>query len=70
MGQRGHRLRWEDVQDVSVQPNRPFVAVAPVTLGWIIAVIVLIVAIVLMVIGQIDFKVGGLIAALAVARLV
>jgi hypothetical protein len=55
---------------VSVQPNRPFVAVAPVTLGWIIAVIVLIVAIVLMVIGQIDFKVGGLIAALAVARLV
>ena len=70
MGQRGHRVRREAVHPVSVQPNRPFVAVAPVTLGWIIAVIVLIVAIVLMVIGQIDFKVGGLIAALAVARLV
>jgi hypothetical protein len=53
---------------MSVQ-GRQFVNVQPVTLGWIIAVIVLILAIILMVIGQLDFKVGGLIAALAIARL-
>lgn len=41
----------------------------PSRLGAIIAVIVLVLAIVLMVVGQIDLKVGGLIAALAVARL-
>lgn len=53
-----------------VNTNRQFVAVQPVTLGWIIAVIVLIVAIILMVIGQLDFKLGLLIAGLAIARLV
>lgn len=46
------------------------VTVQPVTLGWIIAVIVLIIAVVLMVISQLDYKVGLLIAGLAVARLV
>lgn len=46
------------------------IAIQPITLGWIIAVIVLILAIILIVIGQLDYKVGGLIAALAVARLV
>lgn len=40
------------------------------TLGTIIAVLVLIVAIVLVVIGQLDIKIGGLIAALALARIV
>lgn len=70
MGQRGHRVRWEAVHPVSVQPNRPFVAVAPITLGWIIAVLVLVIAIVLMVIGMLDFKLGLLVVGLAVARLV
>lgn len=55
---------------MSVQPNRPFVAVAPITLGWIIAVLVLVIAIVLMVIGMLDFKLGLLVVGLAVARLV
>lgn len=41
----------------------------PSGLGAVIAVVVLILALVLMVVGQLDFKVGGLIAALAVARL-
>lgn len=42
---------------------------APGSVGAIIAVIVLILAVVFMAIGQIDFKVGGLIAGLAAARL-
>lgn len=43
---------------------------APVwSVGAVIAVIVLVIAIVLMVIGQLEYRVGGLIAALAVARL-
>lgn len=39
-------------------------------IGAVIAVVVLVLAIVLMVVGGLDVKVGGLIAALAVARLV
>lgn len=42
----------------------------PVTVGWLIALLVLIIAIVLIVIGQLPLLVGGLIAALALARLV
>ena len=42
---------------------------APGSFGAIVAVIVLVLAIVFMAVGQLDFKVGGLIAALAVARL-
>lgn len=42
---------------------------APGSLGAVIAVVVLVLAIVFMAIGQIDFKLGGLIAGLAVARL-
>lgn len=38
-------------------------------IGSVIAVIVLVLAIVLMVVGQLDLKVGCLIAALAIARL-
>lgn len=52
---------------MSVQ--RPTFAIQPVTLGWIIAIIVLLVAIVLMVIGNLDLKLGLLICGLAVARL-
>lgn len=56
---------------MSVQPNRPFVAVAPVTLGWIIAMLVLIVAVVLLFIGVPDPKVVLiLVALLAIARLI
>lgn len=42
---------------------------APGSIGAVIAIIALVLAIVFMAIGQMDFKVGGLIAALAVARL-
>jgi hypothetical protein len=38
------------------------------SIGAVIAVIVLVLAVVFMAIGQLDFKVGGLIAALAIAR--
>lgn len=41
----------------------------PSGIGAIIAVVVLILAIVFVVIGQMDLKVGGLIALLAIARL-
>ena len=37
--------------------------------GSVIAIVVLVLALVLMVVGQLDVKTGGLIAALAVARL-
>ena len=56
---------------MSVQPNRPFVAVAPVTLGWILALLVLILVVVFAFVGVPDPKVILiLIGALAVARLV
>jgi hypothetical protein len=54
----------------TVATNRRLVTVQPVTLGWILAVLVLICTVVLMLIGQIDLKVGLLICGLAVARLV
>ncbi len=41
----------------------------PSGIGAVIAIIVLVLALVLMVVGQMDLKVGGLIAALAIARL-
>ncbi len=41
----------------------------PSGIGAVIAVIVLVLALVLKVVGQLDVKIGGLIAALAVARL-
>ena len=44
-------------------------ALPPFSIGSVIAVIVLVLAVVFMAVGQLDFKVGGLIAALAVARL-
>lgn len=47
-----------------------FQMTAPVvTIGWLLALLVLIIAIVLLVISQIDFKIGVFIAALALARL-
>lgn len=44
-------------------------APAWVTVGALIAIVVLVLAVVFMAIGQLDFKVGLLIAGLAVARL-
>ena len=41
----------------------------PWTVGGVIAVVVLVLAVVFIAIGQMELKVGGLIAALAVARL-
>lgn len=42
----------------------------PWTVGAVIAMVVLVLAVVFVAVGQMDFKVGGLIAALAVARLI
>lgn len=39
------------------------------SIGAIIAVLVLVLAVVFMAVGQMDYRLGGLIAALAVARL-
>lgn len=56
---------------MSVQPNRPFVAVAPVTLGWILALLVLFLVVVFAFVGVPDPRVVlFLIGMLAVARLV
>ena len=44
-------------------------ALAPVTVGWIIALLVLILCIVLIVVGQLPVVVGGLIAGVALSRL-
>ena len=41
----------------------------PSGVGAILAIIVLVVVVVLMVVGQLDYHVGGLLAALAIARL-
>lgn len=38
-------------------------------IGWLLALLVLIVAVVMIVIGQLDLKYGGFIVALAAARL-
>lgn len=45
-------------------------AVAPVSVGWLIAILVLVIDIVFMATGQIDLKLGLLLGGLAVARLV
>lgn len=45
------------------------VGIAPVSVGFIIAIIVLVVAIALVLIGQLPLTIGVLIAALAAARL-
>jgi len=45
------------------------VGLAPVTIGWIIALVVLVLAIILIVVGQLPIVVGGLIAGVALARL-
>lgn len=45
------------------------VALQPVTLGWLIALLVLILCIVFVVIGQLPLIVGGLIGGVALARL-
>lgn len=44
--------------------------IAPIGIGWVLAVLVLLVDVVLMVIGNIDLKVGLLIGGLAIARLI
>lgn len=44
--------------------------IAPIGIGWVLAVIVLVVDIVLLVTSQVDLKVGLLIGGLALARLV
>ena len=44
-------------------------SLAPVTVGWIIALLVLILCIVLIVVGQLPVVVGGLIAGVALSRL-
>lgn len=45
------------------------VGIAPVTIGFVIAIIVLVIDVVFMALGTVDFKIGGLIAGLAIARL-
>jgi hypothetical protein len=55
---------------MAVQTPHNFVTVQPITLGWIIAVLVLILAAVLMIVGMLDIKLGLLICGLAVARLI
>jgi hypothetical protein len=40
-----------------------------ITIGWLIALVVLIVAVVLLILSQIDLRIGLFIAALALARL-
>lgn len=42
---------------------------APGSLGAILAILVIVLAVVFMAIGQMDFKVGGLLVALGIARL-
>ena len=54
---------------MSVQ-NRPVFAVQPVTLGWLLAVLVIVVVVVLMLLGQIDLKLGAILIGLALTRLV
>jgi hypothetical protein len=44
-------------------------ALPPFSIGSVIAVIVLVLAVVFMAVGQMDFKTGGMFAALAIARL-
>lgn len=44
--------------------------IAPVGIGFIVAILVLVIDIVFMALGGVDYKVGGLIAGLAIARLV
>jgi hypothetical protein len=44
-------------------------SVPPITVGWILALLVLVLTVVFVAIGRLDFVDGGLIAALAVARL-
>jgi len=44
-------------------------ALAPVTVGWIVALLVLILTIVFVAIGRLDIVPGGLIAGVALARL-
>jgi hypothetical protein len=39
------------------------------TVGWILALLVLVLDVVFVAIGQLDFKIGGLIGGLALARL-
>ena len=41
----------------------------PVTIGWLLGLLVLILALVLIVVGQVPIVIGALIAALALARL-
>ena len=45
-------------------------ALQPVTVGWILALLVLILCIVFVVLGQLPLIVGGLIGGVALARLV
>ena len=45
-------------------------ALQPITIGWIIALVVLILTVVFVAIGQLPIVVGGLIAGVALARLV
>lgn len=54
---------------MAVQTPSNFVSVQPITLGWILAILVLLIAVVLMVTGMLDVKLGLLICGLAVARL-
>lgn len=44
--------------------------IAPVGIGFVVAVLVLVIDIVFLALGQVDLRVGALIAGLAVARLV
>lgn len=45
------------------------VGIAPVTLGFVLAIIVLVIDVVFLALGQVDVRVGSLIAGLAIARL-
>ena len=43
--------------------------VAPITAGWVIAMVVFLITVVLMIVGQLPIVVGCLIAGVAIARL-
>lgn len=45
------------------------VGIAPISLGFVLAIIALVIDVVFMALGQVDLKVGALIGVLAVARL-
>lgn len=60
-------MRLDDTMSVQ---QRPVFAIQPVTLGWLLAVLVIVVVVVLMLLSMIDLKLGAILIALALTRLV